>query len=220
MLLSCDHIPGPHAGQPVMLAGRRPQEGSAAMVLLHGRGGSAEGMLSLAAELDWPQFSFLAPQAADNSWYPQSFLAPVADNEPWLSSALAMVECTLDHVREGGIASERTILLGFSQGACLTLEAVARRRGRLGGVVAWSGALISARPDPGALAGTPLFLGCSDRDPHVPQARVRDTAAAMRAGGAEVTERIYPGLGHTVNQDEIGALQELMGEVMGSEIKA
>jgi predicted esterase len=214
MLLTCDQIPGPHAGQPVVLAGRRPQEAAAAVVLIHGRGGNAEGMLSLASELDWPQFSYLAPQAVDNTWYPFSFLAPVEDNEPWLSSALAVVECTLEHAQEAGIPPHRTVLLGFSQGACLALEFVARRPRRLGGVVAWSGALIQARPAEGALDGTPVFLGCSDRDPHVPLDRFQDTAVAMRTGGGDVTERVYPGMGHTVNPEEIAALRALMGEVL------
>jgi phospholipase/carboxylesterase len=214
MLLTCDDIPGPHSGQPVVRAGRRLPEAAAAMVLVHGRGATAEGMLSLASELDWPQLAFLAPQAADFSWYPQSFRAPVEDNEPWLSSALAMLDCTLEHVESAGIPLARTILLGFSQGACLTLELVARQPRRFGAVVAWSGALIDRQPPADSLEETPIFIGCSDRDPHVPVELVRASAEAFRHGGGRVTERIYPGLGHTVNQDELNALQVLMEEVV------
>ena len=207
----------PHAGRPVLAAGAPLGAARAAMVLLHGRGAGAADILGLHRELAVPDVAFLAPQAAGGTWYPYSFLAPLERNEPWLGSALAVVHRLLSQVEAQGVGPERTVLLGFSQGACLALEAAARRpRGR-GGVVGLSGGLIgppgTVRDDAGDCAGTPVFLGCSDRDPHVPWERVEESAAVFRRLGAAVTLRMYPGLGHTVNEDELAWVGDLLRRV-------
>lgn len=203
--------------QSVFTAGQPLDRARTAMVLLHGRGGSAEGMLSLVAELAQPRMAYLAPQAEGNSWYPYSFLAPLDRNEPALSAALASVSATLDRVQEAGIPAERTVLLGFSQGACLALEYAARHPRRYGGVVGLSGGLIGPegmrREYDGSLAGTPVFLGCSDVDPHIPTDRVLESADILRYMGARVTVRLYPDVGHTVNADELAAVRGMMQEL-------
>jgi phospholipase/carboxylesterase len=217
-------IDGPHQGQPMVAAGRPVSAASAAMVMVHGRGATAESILELARELRAPELAYLAPQAAGYSWYPYSFLAPMHANEPCLSSALARITEVLTHLQDGGIPPERTILLGFSQGACLSLEFAARHARRYGGIAGLSGGLIGPPGIPrtyeGSLAGTPVFLGCSDRDPHIPRERVNETADVLRGMGAEVTERIYPALGHTVNEDELnfvrGMVEGLIGGAAGT----
>lgn len=207
-------INGPHQGQPVLATGKPLGEARTAMLMLHGRGASADDILSLAYELNRPEFAYLAPQAAGYSWYPNRFIAPLASNEPWLSSALAQIAALLDHLEQAGIPAERTILLGFSQGACLALEYAARNARRYGGVAALSGALIgpegTPRDYPGSLAETPVFLGCSDVDMHIPKARVQHSTEVLRRMGADVTERLYPNMGHTVNQDELAFVQAMM----------
>jgi phospholipase/carboxylesterase len=217
MVRHSDTIDGPHQGQPVLTAGEPLARARAALLMLHGRGASAEDILSLAGELAQPGFTYLAPQAAGYSWYPNSFLAPLASNEPYLSSALALVDTVLAQIAAAGIPLERTMLLGFSQGACLGLEYVARHARRYGGVVGWSGGVIGPDGTPrdyqGTLAGTPVFLGCSDVDPHVPKARVDLSAEVLRGLGGDVTERIYPYMGHTVNADEIALARGLMASL-------
>ena len=197
----------PHAGQPVVTAGRPLAEAAGAVVLVHGRGATAESILTLAPEIGRPDLAYLAPQAAGLTWYPYSFLAPFEMNEPGLSSGLSVLAGLVERIEAAGVPAERTLLLGFSQGACLTLEHAARNARRYGGVAGLSGGLIgppgTPRDYPGSLADTPVFLGCSDRDPHIPEERVHETARVLGALGAEVTERIYPGLGHTVNEDEL-----------------
>ncbi|HSB65363.1 MAG TPA: dienelactone hydrolase family protein [Anaerolineales bacterium] len=210
--------PRPHHGQPVRMAGAplgAPlSRARAAMLMLHGRGARAEDILSLVDELAVPGFAYLAPQATDNTWYPNRFLAPLASNEPWLSSALAFVDDVFAQILAAGIPAERTVLLGFSQGACLALEYAARHARRYGGLVGLSGALIgpdgTPRDDAGSLAGTPVFLGCSDVDFHVPKERVEEAADVLRRLGGDVTVRLYPNLNHTVNQDEIDFVREMM----------
>jgi phospholipase/carboxylesterase len=168
----------------------------------------------LADQLDQPGFAYFAPQAAENTWYPNRFLVPLSENEPWLSSALGFVKEVFDQIVDAGISPEHIILLGFSQGACLTLEFAARNARRYGGVVGLSGALIGPDDTPrdytGSLAGTPVFLGCSDVDFHVPKERVQETAEVMRHLGGDVTMRLYPNMDHTVNQDEIDVVQGMM----------
>jgi len=207
-------IQGPHQGQPILTAGKPLAQAKAAMILVHGRGATAESILALAGEFKQPDFAYLAPQAAGNTWYPYSFLAPLADNEPNLSSALAALAAALAEVERGGVPVEKTILAGFSQGACLALEFVARQARRYGGVVAFSGGLIGPPGAPrdyaGSLAGAPVFLGCSDDDFHIPLERVHESAAALQKLGGQVTERIYPRLGHTINQAEIEHTQKMM----------
>jgi len=207
--------------QPVLFMGEPLGQARAAMVMVHGRGATAEDILELAVELNRTGFAYLAPQAANNSWYPQSFLAPIASNEPWLSSALDRLSTVLQRVEEGGIPRERTVLLGFSQGACLALEFAARHAQRYGGVAALSGGLIgpdgTPRDYPGSFAGTPVFLGCSDRDPHIPKERVQQSAEVLRRLGADVTMRLYPNMGHMVNQDEIDFVGGMMAALIPSQ---
>jgi predicted esterase len=208
---------GPDAGAPVLSAGEALERASAAMVLVHGRGGAAEGILSLASELTRPGFAFLAPQAPGNTWYPLSFLAPIERNEPYLSGALDALAGLLEQLAEAGIPTERTILLGFSQGACLVLEFAARNAKRYGGLAGLSGGLIgpdgTLRDYPGSLAGTPVFLGCSDVDPHIPRERVVESGQVLERLGGKVTVQIYPGMGHTVNQNELDHVRSMMAAV-------
>lgn len=189
-------------------------EADAAMILIHGRGDSARGILGLAQVFRSENMAFVAPEARHNVWYPHSFMAPVELNEPWLSSALAAVGATLKQVVDAGIPLERVILLGFSQGACLASEFAARNPARYGGVVALSGGLIGEELDesryPGQLDDTPAFFGCSDVDPHIPVQRVRESSMVFRRLGATVVERIYPNFGHQVNQDEVDWIQDLI----------
>lgn len=189
-------------------------DAKAAMVLVHGRGATAPSILTLTDEVTGPGFAYLAPQAPGQTWYPFSFLAPIAQNQPELDRALATLDTALATVEGAGISAERTILLGFSQGACLVSEYAARNARRYGGLIALSGGLIgppgTPREYPGNLAGTPVFLGCSDVDPHIPVWRVEETAVVFEEMGAEVTTRLYPGMGHTVNEDEISVLQQIM----------
>ena len=213
------NLSDPHAQSPVIVAGEPLASAQAALVMAHGRGATAEDILALADVLDVADYALLAPQAAGFQWYPQSFLAPLEQNEPWLTSALAKIGSVLAQVADAGIPPERTVLLGFSQGACLTLEYVARNAHRYGGVAGLSGGLIgpdgTPRAYPGSLAGTPIFLGCSDVDPHIPAARVRASATVLEGLGAAVTMRLYPSLGHTVNRDEADAVNTLLAAARG-----
>ena len=197
------------AGEPLATA-------RAAIILVHGRGASAEDIMTIGAELMHPGFAYLAPQAAGNAWYPNPFTAPIETNEPYLSSALEILENLLAKV-EAKIPAQRVILLGFSQGACLTLEFAARHARRYGGVIGFSGGLIgpdgTPRDYPGSFEGTPVFLGCSDIDPHIRKDRVMAAADVFTRLGAKVTARLYPGMGHTVNQDEIDAAREIVESV-------
>jgi phospholipase/carboxylesterase/glyoxalase family protein len=186
------------------------------MIMVHGRGASADDILSLSQEFPDPAVAFLAPQAAGHVWYPNSFLSPLESNEPGISSGMAVLKGIVDRVTQAGIPSERIILLGFSQGACLVLEFAARGARRFGGIVGLSGGLIGPEGTPreygGAMEGTPVFLGCSVQDPHIPEPRVRLTEEVFRALGAEVTMRLYPEPGHSVNEDEV----EFVGEMVRS----
>jgi len=202
-------------------AGAPAHRAKAAMILVHGRGASAESMLSLADVFAQPDFAYLAPQAGRNTWYPYSFLAPLEDNEPWLTSALQVIADALRGLEQEGFPAERVALLGFSQGGCLALEYVARNARRYGAVVGLSAGLIGPEGTPrdyaGSLAGTPTFLGCSDIDGHIPLARVRESTRVLGALGAEVRETIYPGMGHTINDDEIARVRGLMVRLLESE---
>jgi predicted esterase len=214
--------PDPHAGQPVLHAGRTPASSRVTVILVHGRGDSAAGILGLADELNVPDAAFLAPQAAGNTWYPYSFLSPLEKNEPYLTSALRTLGRVIDGVAQHGVDPERIVLVGFSQGACLTLEFVARNPRRYGGVAALSGGVIgppgATRHDRGSLEATPVFIGCSDIDAHIPVERVRESGEIFRSLAARVDERIYPGMGHTINQDELIAVRNLLthGWTIGS----
>ena len=203
-----------HQNQPVYIAGKPLSAARAALIMLHGRGSTAQSMLTLVPELNQPDFAFLAPQAHHNTWYPYRFLAPLAQNEPYLSSALAAVEDVVATVVNAGIPLDHLMLLGFSQGACLALEFAARHARRYGGVVGLSGGLIGPDDAPrdyaGSLAQTPIFLGCSDLDAHIPEPRVHHSAEILRRLGSQVTTRIYPDLGHTINQDELEFVRQMM----------
>ena len=212
----------PHVNQPVLAAGRPLSEAPAAVVMVHGRGASAESILELAAEFERPELCYVAPQAAGYTWYPYSFLAPFEKNEPGLSSALELLEKILAKLESEGIPPERTVLLGFSQGACLSTEFAARHPRRYAGVVALSGGLIgppgTPRDYPGTFDGTPVFLGCSDVDPHIPKERVDESEEVLRRMGAQVTKRIYPGMPHTVNEDEISWVRDLLAGLVRQEV--
>jgi len=213
-----EKVTGPHQGQPLLVAGEPIEQARAAMIMIHGRGASAEDILSVADSFRQPGFVYLAPQAAGYTWYPNSFLAPLASNEPGLSSGLAVIASLLDRLAEHNIPAERTIILGFSQGACLSLEFVARHARHYGGVAGLSGGLIgpdgTPRDYPGSLEDTPVFLGCSDVDPHIPKARVLESAEILRRLGGVVTARLYPGMGHTINLDEMRAVQSMMAALI------
>ena len=194
--------------------GKELSAASKVLIMLHGRGGSAEDILSLAAHLEVNDFTLMAPQATSNTWYPYSFLSPPALNEPWLSSALGLLKQLLDHLVRKGIASENIYFLGFSQGACLTLEFVTRNATRYGGVAAFTGGLIGdkiySENYKGDFGGTPIFIGTSNPDPHVPVERVYATTNILKYMNAAVTEKIYTSMGHTINQDEIDQANKLV----------
>lgn len=205
---------GPHQNQPVRTTGAPLHQARAAMVMLHGRGATAESILTLSASLSAPDFAYLAPQAGNNSWWPYSFLADISKNEPGISSAMQAVEDVLQRVSAGGVPPERTVLLGFSQGACLAAEFAARHAQRFGAVVSLSGGLIGPDGTPrnytGSLTGTPVFLGCSDIDAHIPAERVRLSAQILEQLGGSVDMRLYPGMGHTINEDELDAVRSII----------
>ena len=217
--MSAAPINGPHQGQPVQTAGKPLEQARAAMVMVHGRGATADSILTLAQELNRPDFAYLAPQASGNTWYPNSFLAPILSNEPGISSGMQAIQDILDRIEQAGIPAERTMLLGFSQGACLSLEFAARHARRYGGIACLSGGLIgpdgTPRDYPGSLARTPVFLGCSDVDFHIPAERVEFSGEVMRDLEGEVTVRLYRGMGHTVNEDEIAQVQAIMDGLAG-----
>ncbi len=198
----------------VAAAGTSLDSARAAVVMLHGRGATAQDILSLAGELGQDDVAYLAPQAPGQTWYPRSFLAPLDENEPYLSRSLATVAAILDHINKQGFAADHVVLVGFSQGGCLALEFAARNARRYAGVAGLSAGLIGPPGVPrsyrGTLSGTPIFLGCSDIDPHIPLDRVQESRKVLGAMGAVVTERIYPGMGHTISQDEIARVGGLL----------
>jgi phospholipase/carboxylesterase len=211
MTLRC---PGPHNGQPVLQAGAEPATARSAMILVHGRGDSASGILQLADVLPVPGMAYFAPQASGHTWYPNRFLAPIQTNQPWLSSALAGLGDLLSQIGESGVPASRTVLLGFSQGACLALEFAVRHPQRFGGLVGLSGGLIgppgTTWPRAGSLDGTAVFLGCSDVDSHIPAARVHESADVLRAVGGQVRTVLYPGMDHTITREEIDVVTRLI----------
>lgn len=184
------------------------------VILLHGRGSSPEDILGLRRYLELPNTLFIAPRARNTTWYPQRFIRPNAENEPWLSSALETVaEC----IQQTNLPLEQVVLLGFSQGACLALEFAARHGGRFGGVIAFSGGLIGSDSEIGKLGQplleTPIFIGCDEADFHIDLPRVNASADILSRLGAKVDKRIYKGLGHTINQDEIDAARAILNSV-------
>ncbi|MFI5053364.1 MAG: alpha/beta hydrolase [Acidimicrobiia bacterium] len=207
----------PHGGQPVEARGKPLGAGRAVLIMIHGRGASPRNILDLVPALDHPEATYLAPAAAGGTWYPLSFLSPIEQNEPGITSGISVIHGLIDEAVAQGVPTERIILLGFSQGACLASTAAQRRPARYGGVIVCSGGLIgppgTSWSEEGTFVGTPVFLGCSDRDAHIPEERVRASAALFERMGAAVETRIYPGMGHLVNDDEMAFARELIADV-------
>ena len=207
----------PHLNQPVLFKGEKIESAKAAMILIHGRGSTAEDIMSLSNEFMFPGFLYAAPQAYGNTWYPYSFLRPVVENEPGLSSALNAIDKLVNKILAAGIPQQKIILLGFSQGACLTLEYAARNAKKYGGIIGFSGGLIGDKINNnnyrGAFEQSPVFLGCSDIDPHVPKERVDESEEIMKILGGNVTKRIYKNMGHTINRDEISFVNNLIKQM-------
>ena len=208
----------PHADQPCLAAGPAPEDAAATLVLVHGRGGTAHDILSLYPEFDLDRLAALAPQAAGYTWYPHSFLAPLDSNQPHLDSALARLSTLVNDQLRRGVPSQRIALLGFSQGACLTSEFVARNPRRYGSVMILTGGLIgppnTPRNSPGSLEATPVLLACGDPDPHIPFARVLETQAVFSRMGAAVDLRRYPGRPHTISPDELDACRTMLRQLV------
>jgi phospholipase/carboxylesterase len=203
-------------GQRVLEGGEPLNSARAAMILLHGRGATAEDIMTIAFDAQAPGWVYFAPQAAGSAWYPNPFTAPIESNEPYLSAALNMITNLVERI-EASVPAHRMMLLGFSQGACLTLEWAARHARRFGAIAGLSGGLIgpdgTARDYPGGFDGTPVFLGCSDVDPYIGKDRVEEAAQVLEGMGAAVDLRLYPGMGHLVNGDEIAALRDLTAAI-------
>lgn len=208
----------PHGGAPLHHAGVPVTAARIVAIVLHGRGATADGILSLAQEFRAPDVAYLAPQATGYAWYPNAFLAPTAQNEPWLGSALRLLSDIIARLQDEGVPAERVALMGFSQGACLATEFAARHARRYAAVAAFSGGLIGPPRTPrdyaGRFDGTPAFFGCSDTDAHIPLERVRESAAVYRQMAATVDERIYPRMGHTIVADEIEAVDAILAAAM------
>ena len=201
-----------HENQAVVQTGKALTEARAVMILLHGRGDTSQGIMGLTEQLEHPGFAFLAPQAASNTWYPYQFLEPTERNEPYLSSALQTILNILEKTLES-VPLERTFILGFSQGACLALEFAARHGGKFGGLIAFSGGLIGESLELSKyknLEQSPVFIGCSDVDSHIPKTRVEASAVMLEQLNANVAWRLYPNFGHTINQDELEMAKGLM----------
>lgn len=203
-----EHINGPHQNQPIAVSGVDITEAKKAMIMIHGRGASAQSILGLSKEfMNTEEFIFLAPQASGHTWYPYSFLAPQDQNQPGINSGLRVISDIIQKLNDQGIINEHIFLLGFSQGACLASEFVARNPDKYGGVIALSGGVIGDQivlsDYSGELKNTPIFMGCSDVDAHVPVQRLDESEAVFNKLGASVQKNIYPGMGHLVNQDEI-----------------
>lgn len=209
---------GPHQGQPLETAGAPLDDAEAAVVLVHGRGATARSILQMAEEFHADGVAYLAPQAARNTWYPNPFTAPVESNEPGRTSGLQAVDDAASEVAGANIPTARILVLGFSQGACLASEYVARNPTRYGGLAALSGGLIGETVDPddyvGDLEGTPVFFGCSDVDPHIPEERVHESATIFEQLNADVEKRLYEGMGHGVNQDEIDHVSGMVADLL------
>ena len=220
--MTLQSVDDPHADQPVLIAGAPLERARLAVVMLHGRGASAASILGLAPALAADGVAFLAPQAGGSTWYPFPFMHPLVDNEPGISSAMATIDRVLARTTGAGLPAARTLLLGFSQGACLATEYVARHARRYGGVAGLSGGLIGPPGTPrdygGSLEGTPVFLGCSDEDAHIPAARVRETADTFTRLGGLVTLRLYAGMGHAINDEEIQAVRAMVSDALAASV--
>jgi predicted esterase len=210
-------VTGPHEGQPVIREGASLAGASAALVAVHGRGATAESILQLGRAIAPANMALFGLQAKGNTWYPHSFMAQLGQNEPGLSSGLTAISNLLAHLDENGLLPDRVVLMGFSQGACLVLEYAARHATRFGGVIGFSGGLIGPAGTPrnyrGSLEETPILIGCSDVDFHIPLERVKESTRVLTELGAVVDERIYPGMGHNVNDDEVKAARLLLSQL-------
>lgn len=208
---------GPHAGQQVLRGGAPVGDATSAVIAIHGRGAGASDIMGVANAIDSPHIAWLAPDAASHTWYPYSFLMPTAQNQPYLDSALSVIGDLLQHLEDSGIPAEKTVLLGFSQGACLAVEFAARHPRRYGGLVVFSGGLIGESIDlqgyTGSLVDTPIFGGCSDIDPHIPRERFEISGQVLANMGGDVDFRVYPGMGHTINLDELTTAKVLIESV-------
>lgn len=208
----------PHVGQPIETTGRPLGEGRAVMIMIHGRQAAPVNILQLVDSLSQPEFTYIAPAAANNTWYPYSFMADKEQNEPGISSGVAVIDGVVSDVVNKGILKDHIVLLGFSQGACLTAEYAVEHADRFGGVILYSGSVIGPPGTTwayeGSFDGTPIFMGCSDVDSHVPLERIEEGAAVFERMGAIVTKRIYPGMGHQINDDEIAFTQGLMRNLL------
>ncbi|HEY6225301.1 MAG TPA: dienelactone hydrolase family protein [Gemmatimonadales bacterium] len=209
----------PHAGQPLASAGAPLGQSPVVMIMVHGRNAAPANILSFVPALGRPDITYLAPAAADRTWYPLSFMAEKEKNEPGISSGLWVLEQLVAHVVRSGVRRDHVVLLGFSQGACLTSEFAASHADRYGGVVLYTGGLLGPPGTTwsygGSFGGTPIFLGGSDVDAHVPKTRVDESAAVFQRMGATVTEKIYPGMGHLVNEEELAFARTLLDEISG-----
>lgn len=207
----------PHGDQPALRAGATLENARAAVIMIHGRGAGPANILDLVHAIGHPDVAYVAPAASGGTWYPKSFMSPIADNEPGISSGIQVVHGLIDEAVARGIPTERIMLLGFSQGACLASTAAQRRPARYGGVIVLSGGLIGPAgetwSESGSFQSTPAFFGCSDVDGHVPATRVRESAAVYERMGALVTTRIYPGMGHLVNEDEAAFARDLLATI-------
>lgn len=207
----------PHFGNRVAYAGEPLDSATTAMILVHGRNAAPENILDLFARIDRPGVAAIAPAAAGGTWYPNSFLSPREQNEPGISSALFVLDSLVTSLLERGFAAEDIVLLGFSQGACLSAEFAFRHPRAYGGVMVLSGGLIGPLgttwdPETGSLEGVPVFLGCSDVDAHIPKERVLESEAVFKRMGASVTRRLYSGMGHLVNDDEIAVVRDVLDQ--------
>jgi len=204
----------PHKGQPIFVWGATLEEAPGAIILLHGRGGSVDDMRTLMTQIDRPQFTCIAPAAQGRSWYSYSLLEPVQRNAAYLNSALRLLKAAFENSTSARVGADRLVLLGVSQGACVVLEFAARNARRYGAIIGLSGALMGPEGTPrdyaGQFDGTPVFLGSGDVDPHVPKRRVTETEGVFQKMGAEVTRRIYQGMGHTTNEDEVAAVRAIL----------
>lgn len=208
---------GPHQKSQPVRAGKEIENAKGAIIMIHGRGATAESIVTLAEELDASGFHLAAPQATGFQWYPNSFLASTERNEPGLSSGLQAIFDIVYDLESNGIHKEKIVILGFSQGACLASEFVARHPGRYGGLIAFSGGLIGdelrSENYNGSLEKTPAFFGCSDVDPHIPEERVHESADILEKLNAAVTKKIYPNMGHTINRDELQEAEKVLNDV-------
>ena len=207
----------PHAGQPVARLGPPLDAARAVVILIHGRNAAPQNILELVPAIHHPDVAYLAPAAAGGTWYPLSFMAPIEQNEPGITSGISVVHALIDESIAAGVGADHVMLLGFSQGACLASTAALRRPDRYGGLLIFSGGLIGPPGSPwneeGGFDSTPVFLGCSAHDAHIPESRVHETAAVFERIGADVTTRIYPGTAHLVTDDEIVVARDLVDEL-------